>query len=230
MFPKKDLLFLLLLVGLFLPFFLSTALYQHYEWANREYGWALSFVKFAVLATMGEALGLRIQKGVYHEPGFGLMPRAVVWGFLGILIYFAFGIFSKGVPAMLESLGWHDATQILAKGSLGARIGVAFAISVFMNIFFAPLMMTLHKITDTHILYNNGVMGALFKKIEVANLLKNLNWEVHWHLVLKKTIPLFWIPAHTLTFLLPSEYRVLFAALLGIVLGVILSFANRVKV
>lgn len=72
-------------------------------------------------------------------------------------------------------------------------------------------------------------MGALFKKIEVANLLKNLNWEVHWHLVLKKTIPLFWIPAHTLTFLLPSEYRVLFAALLGIVLGVILSFANRVN-
>jgi len=34
---------------------------------------------------------------------------------------------------------------------------------------------------------------------------------------------LIYAPAHTITFLLPVEFQVLFAALLGIALGVILS-------
>jgi hypothetical protein len=42
-----------------------------------------------------------------------------------------------------------------------------------------------------------------------------------------KTIPFFWIPAHTLTFLLPSEYRVLAAAMLSIALGLILTITKK---
>jgi hypothetical protein len=45
--------------------------------------------------------------------------------------------------------------------------------------------------------------------------------------VVLKTIPIFWIPAHTVTFLLPPEYRVLMAAFLSIALGGILAFAKR---
>jgi hypothetical protein len=45
--------------------------------------------------------------------------------------------------------------------------------------------------------------------------------------VFKKTIPFFWYPAHTVTFLLPSEQRVLFAALLGIALGVLLALSSK---
>ena len=48
--------------------------------------------------------------------------------------------------------------------------------------------------------------------------------------VLMKTIPIFWIPAHTITFLLPSEYRVLSAAFLSIALGAILAFAKKKKI
>jgi hypothetical protein len=44
--------------------------------------------------------------------------------------------------------------------------------------------------------------------------------------VFKKTIPLFWIPAHTITFLLDPDYQVLFAAFLGIMLGAILAVAD----
>jgi uncharacterized membrane protein YraQ (UPF0718 family) len=39
----------------------------------------------------------------------------------------------------------------------------------------------------------------------------------------------FWIPVHTLVFLLPAVYRVIAAALLSIALGVILAFANTKK-
>jgi len=37
----------------------------------------------------------------------------------------------------------------------------------------------------------------------------------------------FWIPAHTLTFTLPSELRVICAALLAVILGAILGLAKR---
>jgi hypothetical protein len=39
----------------------------------------------------------------------------------------------------------------------------------------------------------------------------------------------FWIPAQTVTFLLPSEFRVMSAAFLAIVLGFILGMAKRLS-
>ena len=48
-----------------------------------------------------------------------------------------------------------------------------------------------------------------------------------WGFVFRLTIPLFWIPAHTVTFLLPTQYRTLFAALLSVVLGILLGIAER---
>ena len=45
-------------------------------------------------------------------------------------------------------------------------------------------------------------------------------------LVLFRTVLFFWIPVHTITFLLPEAFRVLFAALLGAVLGLILAWAG----
>jgi prepilin signal peptidase PulO-like enzyme (type II secretory pathway) len=45
--------------------------------------------------------------------------------------------------------------------------------------------------------------------------------------VVLKTIPLFWIPVHTITFMLPPHYRVVIAAYLSIVLGVFLVYSNK---
>lgn len=61
----------------------------------------------------------------------------------------------------------------------------------------------------------------------MGEILAGLNWRVLWGFVFKKTIPLFWFPAHTVTFLLPGNMRVLFAALLGVVLGVLLAIGAR---
>ncbi len=56
----------------------------------------MSFVKFSILSTMGELLGLRISSGHYFRKGFGVLPRAVVWGFLGMGINMAFcGVFYR---------------------------------------------------------------------------------------------------------------------------------------
>ena len=113
--------------------------------------------------------------------------------------------------------------------SIGEQLIVAFSISVSLNLIFAPVMMTFHKITDTHIINNGGTIAGLFKPIKFKEIFKNLNWVVQWNFVFKKTIPFFWIPMHTITFMLAPEYRVLFAALLGIALGVILAVSNQSK-
>jgi len=210
---------------LFLPFFIFGTVYGVYESFNRDHGFITAFIKFAVLATSGELLGLRIRTGKYIVKNFGIIPRAIVWGFLGLLIKSAFVIFSAGVPPVLSYLGMNDPVSILNSSFSSGKLLVAFSISLFMNIFFSPVLMTLHKITDTHIQNNNGTIRGLFSPIHVEKILTHTDWNMHWGFILKKSIPLFWIPAHTITFLLPAEFQILFAALLGIVLGVILAFA-----
>lgn len=220
---KIDLYFLLIVLALFLPFFLSDGLYSFYKITNAEHPFVVGFIKFAVLSTMGESMGLRLREGVYNKPGFGLMPRAIVWGFLGLSIVMAFQIFSAGAPVFLKSLGLSDATEALG-GPMGwHRLIVAFTISITLNLIYAPILMTIHKITDTQIVRYGGKVSGLLKPIMMGEIICNLDWKVQWNFIFKKTIPFFWIPAHTITFLLPVEFRVLFAALLGIALGVILS-------
>jgi len=189
----------------------------------------MAFVKFAILATLGEVIGLRIKSGNYYQKGFGVLPRAIVWGFLGLTIKLAFVIFAVGTPAFLAYLGLQDAPILMKQALSLDKILVAFSISAAMNLIYAPVMMTLHKITDMHILENGGTIAGFFKPIRFGKHFVNLNWNVQWNFVFKKTIPFFWIPAHTITFLLPADFQVLFAALLGIALGVILSVAGMKK-
>ena len=238
---KSDLFmggFILLLIAAFLPFgFLED--FQDNFIRNKDL-WAItSFIKFGILATIGESIGLRITQGKYNYKGFGLLPRAIVWGFLGIGIKMAFEIFASGTPILLEKL-FHIQNAIASMKAnsikdameldLGTtRLITAFSISLFMNLIFAPVFMTLHKITDMHIIKSGGTLKGFFTPIPFYKIFPELNWSVQWNFVFKKTIPFFWIPAHTITFLMPSEYRIVFAALLGIILGILLAIAAQKK-
>ncbi len=226
---KKDILFIILVLALFAPFILSKPVFQFYLHFNHDHGLVMSFIKFALLATLGEVIGLRIKSGDYHQPGFGIIPRMVVWGVLGITIKMAFVIFATGTPAFMDYCGFQQAVETF-KGPLSwKKVGVAFSISAAMNLIYAPVMMTLHKITDTHILQNGGTLKGFLRPIQMRKIFVNLNWDVQWNFVFKKTIPFFWIPAHTITFLLPADFQVLFAALLGIALGTILAIADMTE-
>jgi len=225
MLSRKDLYFGLGLVIFFLPFFLFREVYEAYYRLNEAHGLLMSFIKFALLATLGEVIGLRIKTGSYHQPGFGLLPRAIVWGFLGMTIYMAFAIFAAGTPKLLVKIGMHNAEVLLASGLSWGKALVAFSISTALNLFYAPVLMTFHKITDIHIVSQGGTLKGFFTPIRFAAIFRMINWDVQWNFVFKRTIPLFWIPAQTITFLLPEEFRVLFAAFLGIVLGILLAIA-----
>jgi len=234
---KNDFLFIGIAVIILLPFipfpFLSCV--QKGFIYNPQYWVITSFLKFGLLATMGEVIGLRIKTGKFNVPGFGILPRAIVWGFLGITIKLAFDIFAIGIPGFLEkscsitgvadAMKTKDIFDAIANGMGATRFLAALCISTAMNLIYAPIMMTFHKITDTHIVDNGGTLRGLFRNINMGDILGRINWNVQWNFVFKKTIPFFWIPAHTITFMLAAEYRVAFAAVLGIALGIILSLA-----
>lgn len=198
------------------------------DWFNemtKNHGMIMSFFKFAILATFGEMLALRIRKGVYNEPGFGILPRMVVWGLLGMGIAMAMTIFKTGTIAFLTNIGFTKAGLWFAGSLSFNKFFVALCISVLMNTIFAPVFMTVHKITDIHIMETGGTLKGFFtNKLRIQDAMANkINWNLQYGFIFRKTIPLFWYPAHTITFLLPGNYQVLFAAFLGVVLGLILS-------
>lgn len=193
--------------------------------ATANHGMVMSFFKFAILASFGEMLALRIRKGCYLEKGFGLIPRMLVWGILGMCIAMAMIIFKAGTIKFLTVLGIEQAGEWFAGGLSWGKLLVAFCVSVLMNTFFAPIFMTFHKITDIHIAETGGTLKGFFSQpLEIQKTMaEKIDWNIQFGFVFKKTIPLFWYPAHTITFLLPGNYQVLFAAALGVVLGLILS-------
>lgn len=225
---RTDLYFIVAIAAIFLPFFLSAPLYEWYSTFNATHGMVMSFLKFGILSTLGEMLGCRISTGKYVTPTFGVLPRMVVWGFLGMGINMAMIIFSKGTPMFMQYMGMTDAVEAFTTDGFSMdKLWVALAVSVAMNTIFAPVFMTFHKVTDAHIAAHNGSLKALVTPIPMAERLATLNWQAQWGFVFRKTIPFFWYPAHTITFLLPAEQRVLFAALLGIVLGVLLAVSVK---
>lgn len=227
---RQDLYFAIVMLAIFVPFFVSPELYAWYKTFNADHAMIMAFLKFGILATLGEMLGCRISTGNYTTPTFGALPRMVVWGLLGMAISMAMTVFSAGIPAFITEMGGEELVEAFkADGFSWGKLIVAFSISVMMNTFFAPVFMTFHKITDTHIAENGGSIKALFRPIAMRRHMMELNWDRQWSFIFKKTIPLFWYPAHTITFMLPGELRVLFAALLGVALGVILAIGARKK-
>lgn len=225
---RTDLYFIVAIAAIFLPFFLSASLYEWYSTFNASHGMVMSFLKFGILSTLGEMLGCRISTGKYVTPTFGVLPRMVVWGFLGMGINMAMIIFSKGTPMFMQYMGMTNAVEAFTTDGFSMdKLWVALAVSVAMNTIFAPVFMTFHKVTDAHIAAHGGSLKALVTPIPMAERLGTLNWQAQWGFVFRKTIPFFWYPAHTITFLLPAEQRVLFAALLGIVLGVLLAVSVK---
>lgn len=182
---------------------------------TQTYPYLMGFVKFAILATMGELMALRIINGHYKKPA-GLIWRIIIWGFIGMLITLMFNVFAGGVVAAQKT------------GFLpfeGHKLAFAFFTSAIMNLIFAPTFMAFHKYSDTFLDLKAEKAGH----VSIKEITNRIDWYGFVSFVLMKTIPFFWIPAHTITFLLPSEYRVLAAAFLSLALGGILAMSKKKK-
>lgn len=173
------------------------------------------FIKFAILATMGDLLGIRILRGEWSIPK-GLFYRAVIWGIIGLMITLVFTVYMGGAAAAQASGKLPFKDSILAQAFFGSAI---------MNVTFGPMMMVFHRFSDMFIDAKHEKKG----KITLSELIAENDWNSLVEFSWLKTCPFFWIPAHTLVFLLPSEYRVLVSAFLSIALGALLAIAKKQK-
>ncbi len=198
---KKDFLWILLLV-LFIAFILS----PFFKDMTKPYPYVAGFVKFFLLATMGEILALRIKNKKYIIPPY-LLVRAIIWGIIGFFIVPIFGVFYTGVGLTFCI----------------SRINFFHALltSIIMNFTFGIAMMAFHNVTDKYL-----ELRAEGKKPSTMDAVQGVDWPKFIDFVVFTTIPMFWVPAHTITFLLPPQFRVFAAALLSIFLGLILAFSS----
>ncbi len=171
------------------------------------------FIKFAILATMGDMLGGRILNDRWIKPN-GLIYKAIVWGLLGMAITLVFTVYFQGARLAMES------------GMLpfaGNTFALAFFGSTIMNLTFGPMLYVYHKFGDLYVDVKLEHKG----KVTVKELVDRVDWYGLVSFSWLKTCLFIWIPLHTFVFLLPGEFRVLASAFLSILLGIIVAVSKK---
>lgn len=178
------------------------------------------FVKFFILASMGDLLGERILKGEWHIPHTFLL-KGMVWGVMGMLINLVFTVFIEGVAA----------AQLIGKLPFeGSKLAQALFGSIVMNVTFGPMLYIYHKFGDLFIdmVYEKKENNQA-DKITLRAMVERVNWYRMVSFSWMTTCIFIWIPCHAIVFLLPSEYRVLASAFLSILLGILIAVSNKYK-
>ena len=193
-----------------------------FESLSASHPYVMGFVKFALLATSGELIAIKMASGKFAKPAY-LIARIVIWGLIGIWITYMMKIFFLGAGAMMEA-GLLPGGE-LSDDSLGYKLIRAFATAATMNLTFGPTFMAVHKCSDTYL----ALRAQNGRGVRLSEVIDAVDWKRFVSFTLFKTVPIFWIPAHTLTFLLPSEYQVMLAALLSVALGIILNIKKKAR-
>lgn len=181
---------------------------------SSEIPYLMGFIKFSLLATAGELIAVAIKQKEFKLPA-KIIWRFLIWGLIGMWITFMMKVYSVAVSSMME-------TGLLLGGA--NKFLKALYTSVIMNTTFGITFMAIHKITDKIL-----ELAQEKQKITLNSVILGIDWSGFWGFTILKTVPLFWIPMHTVTFLLPAEYQVMMAAGLSVALGVILSFSSKSK-
>ena len=157
-----------------------------------------AMVQFAILGTLGDIVSKWIVKRRMHVP-FGWGTAVLKMAEWALLAVFIKYAFA-GFHGFVGALKAHHLLPEMG------RLGNSFAISVSMNLQFGPFLVIMHRLLDNAIA-------------------RTRNWQ---HLD-KGFLSLiwFWIPAHTITFILPRPFQIGLAALWSLMLGLILGFYNR---
>ncbi|MCF8068860.1 MAG: hypothetical protein K9L30_09770 [Desulfobacterales bacterium] len=157
-----------------------------------------AMIQFAILGTLGDIISKWIIKKKFFLP-FGVKVLMLKMTEWALLSIFVKYAF-VGFHGFIDSLVVHNLLPDMNTA------GYAFSVSVSMNLLFGPFLVVMHRFLE------NTIAGAKnWERIDKALL--SLVW--------------FWIPAHTITFMLPKPFQIGIAALLSIVLGLILGAYNR---
>ena len=180
----------------------------------KHYPYISGFFKVGLLATFGEMIKVRGKTGSWVTPG--LFPKFIVWGVYGMLFTIAFALFGKGIAAVMGTPVW----PLTFENDTAQRIWQGFSTSFWANLIFCFPMMLSHEYWNTCINKKRVLGGGEF--------LEGIDKHI-WGSFMLKSIVVFWIPAHTITFSLPAQYQVLMSAYLSLALGFILTIKPKKK-
>jgi hypothetical protein len=158
----------------------------------------MAMAQFAILGTLGDVIAKWIIEKRFSKP-FGFVTLI-----LKMLEWSFLAVLIKyaftGFGGFVNELVAH---QMLPEPGNFTR---AFAISATMNLQFGPFLVLMHRLLD--------------------NLIPR---QKNWQNIDKGFMSLlwFWIPAHTVTFMLDKPFQIGLAAIWSVVLGIILGFYNR---
>jgi len=161
----------------------------------------MAIIQFAILGTFGEVVSKWIvnKKAYWPFTVKETLWKMVVWSILAVAIKYAFTGFKGYVTALVE----HDLLPQAVKTN--SFLG-AFVLSTFTNLQFGVFMVVFHRVLDNIIVKVNNWQGL--DKGMLCML---------W----------FWIPAHTITFMLPVDFQIGLAAVWSVALGILLGFFNK---
>ena len=111
--------------------------------ATKLHPYAMGFVKFAILASLGELLAIRITGGEWTLPP-GMIYRTFIWGAIGFCIVATFAVFSAGTSAALQN-------GMLPGGQYKSALIQALWASALLNSTFGPVLMCGHRILDARL-------------------------------------------------------------------------------
>ncbi|MBS5549788.1 MAG: hypothetical protein KHX40_11450 [Oscillospiraceae bacterium] len=176
---------------------------------NQAMPYLAGFIQFAVYATAGELLSTRILEGIWAV-NRAVWFKAATWGIGGVFVTLAFTLFSAGTK------------QAMADGLLpfaSNALALAFFTSCTNNLFFAPLHSALMRVCGNYaeLRFLHG------RRPTIQEAVDSVDWGELVDFTLFKTIPCFWIPVNTVSFLLPEGYRVVSAAMLSLVFGILMT-------
>lgn len=157
-----------------------------------------AMIQFAILGTLGDVFSKWMQKGEIYVPyKFTIIVLKMLEWAL-IAVTIKYAF--VGYQGFVNSLISHGLLPELG------LFGRAFTVSVTMNLQYGLFLVIFHRFLDNLIAKQNN-----WKNIDKGMF--SLIW--------------FWIPAHTITFMLEKPYQIGLAAIWSVVLGFILGYYNR---
>jgi hypothetical protein len=156
-----------------------------------------AMIQFAILGTLGDM----ISKWVIQKRIF--LPFTYKTVILKMLEWTFLAVCIK-----YAFVGFNYFVQGLVEKNMLPQLNYfweAFVISATMNLQFGPFLVIMHRLLD----------NLINREKNWANLDKGM-YSLLW----------FWLPAHTITFMLPKPFQIGLAALWSVVLGLILGYYN----
>lgn len=157
-----------------------------------------AMIQFALLGTLGDIISKWMQQNKIFLPYSWSVILLKMIEWAIIAITIKYAF--VGFKAFVSGLEAHHLIPQLGK------FGRAFAISLSMNLQYGLFLVIFHRFLD----------NLIAKQNNWKNIHKGM-YSLVW----------FWIPAHTITFMLPRPYQIGLAAVWSVVLGIILGFYNK---